>query len=100
MLRNLFATLLVTLTVLPFTAPFPAFDLTHGSSPSHTASLDDGSHALPTLAASARTRTRFASQLAIGASTGRPQAPAVYVDPHSKIERALSLRSPLSALRI
>jgi hypothetical protein len=54
------AVLLVILTVLPFTAPFPTFDLTHGSH-SHSTSLDDGSHALLTLAASTRMRTRFVS---------------------------------------
>jgi hypothetical protein len=67
MLRKLSAVLLVILTVVPFTAPFPTFDLTHGSH-SHSASVDDGSHALPTLAASTRMRTRFVSQAETGIS--------------------------------
>jgi len=62
MLRKISAVLLVILTVLPFTAPFPTFDLTHGSR-SRSTSVDDGSHALLTLAASPRMRTRFVTSV-------------------------------------
>jgi hypothetical protein len=62
MLRKLSALFLVILTVVPFTAPFPTFDLTHGPHSGAT-SVDDGSHALPTLAASVRMRTRFISHV-------------------------------------
>ena len=59
MLKKIFAGLLVLLTVLPFTAPFPAFDLAHHT-PAGTTTVDDGSHALA-LTAAPRTRTRLAS---------------------------------------
>jgi hypothetical protein len=83
MLRKMSALLLVILTVLPFTAPFPTFDLTHGSH-SHSTSVDDGSHALPTLAASTRMRTRFASHAETSISSlhiAVPRAPAPRSEP-------------------
>jgi hypothetical protein len=99
MLRRAFATLLVILTVLPFTAPFPAFDLTHGSH-SHTTSVDDGSHALPAFAASARMRTRSISHLDTDLSTHHVSVPAGYVAHSVPSAPRLPDRTSLSVLRI
>jgi|SRR6187401_3029030 hypothetical protein len=76
MLRKMFAVLLVILTVLPFTAPFPTFDLTHSKN-SDSTSVDDGSHALLTIAASTRMRTRFLSQVETGVSTPHFSVPGL-----------------------
>jgi hypothetical protein len=99
MLRKVFASLLVILAALPFTAPFAVFDL---ASASHSAatSLDTGSHALPSFAASARMRTRFVSRLDVSASTGRAQSPAVPLVCRTHTEDAPAVHSSLTALRI
>lgn len=99
MLRKLFAALLITLTVLPFTAPFPAFELAH-TSHSSTSAVDDGSHALPAVAASARMRTRFISQIETNVSTHHIATPASYIAGSAPDAPHLPDRTSLSILRI
>ena len=99
MLRKMFAVLLVILTVLPFTAPFPTFDLTHRSH-SDSTSVDDGSHALLTPAASTRMRTRFVSHVETSVSTHHiavPASPAPHSEPTAP---RLFDRPSLTVLRI
>ena len=99
MLRRTLAVLFVILMVLPFTAPFPAFDLA-GNGQSHSTSVDDGSHTLPTLAAATRLRERFVSQLDTDLSTHHLAFPARYAVRPAPSVSGLSARSSLSVLRI
>jgi hypothetical protein len=77
MLRRTFAALLIALTVLPFTAPFPTCDLSalFDSTASHPASsvsaADDASHAVALAAASTRIVSRIKA-------TAHAQAPASF----------------------
>jgi hypothetical protein len=99
MLRKTFAVLLVILTVLPFTAPFPSFDLAHPSR-SDSTTVDDGTHALLTPAASNRMRTRFVSHVETSVSTHHIDVPASRA-PHSEpAAPRLFDRPSLTALRI
>jgi hypothetical protein len=78
MMRRTFAALLIALTLLPFTAPFPTCDIAAlfgGSSPatSHPSSsvsaVEDGSHTVALAAASTRIVSRIKS-------IARTEAPA------------------------
>jgi hypothetical protein len=68
MLRRTVAALLLTLVVLPFTAPFPTCDaetLFGDRAPmsSHAPSIDHGQHALPTFSSTGRMRPKFITRL-------------------------------------
>jgi hypothetical protein len=99
MLRKMAAVLLVILAVLPFTAPFPTFDLTHGPHSDSTA-VDNGSHALLTLAASTRMRARFVSHVETSVSTHHIAVPVSRVArPEPAAPRLFDRPSP-TVLRI
>ena len=79
MMRRTFAALLIALTVLPFTAPFPTCDLAAlfgspspaTSQPSSSISApEDGSHAVALAAASTRIVSRIKSVARTEAPTG------------------------------
>ena len=78
LVAKFFAAVLVALTALPFTAPFAAFDITHQSGRS-SSSVDDGSHALPLLIASNRTRTRLVSEFDTNTAADYRTSPALYI---------------------
>ena len=99
MLRRTFAALLVILTVLPFTAPFALFDLAPGT-PAHTTSVNDGSRALPAVAASTRMRTRFVSHRETDVSTHHALTPALYATRPATPAPRLPDRPSPSVLRI
>ena len=99
MLRRAVAAFLLILIALPFTAPFPSCDLTHHSNTSRS-SFDDGSHALPLLNASTRTRTRFVSDFDTNTTGGNRMLPAPFVA-HGASRSSASLAHPsLTALRV
>ena len=104
MVRKLSAALLVLLTVLPFTAPFPSYDLAQATTTSsHGAGhsrLDDGSQALPILAAAGRHRTRIVTLLETLARDGHAATPRPYALPRSGRTSNLAPRTSLTALRI
>ena len=99
MLRKLFAVVLVILTVVPFTAPFPTFDLTHGSH-SDSTSVDDGSHALLTIAAATRLRTRFVSHVRTSVSTHHFSVPGLRARRSEPAAPRIFDRPSLAILRI
>ena len=111
MLRKTLASLLVILTVLPFTAPFATCNVTtlfgDDAPPApHQAplglTLEDGSlaHALPLFASSARSRARFISRIATNQAVVHPGSPAGRVAPAVRVDAPPSARPPLTALRI
>jgi hypothetical protein len=111
MSRKLLASLLVILTVLPFTAPFATCDVTvlfgdDASVAPHQAplasTLEDGSlaHALSLFASSARSRARFISRIETNQAVVRPGTPGVRVAHSVRIEAPPSARPLFTALRI
>lgn len=111
MLRKIAAAALVTLTVLPFTAPFPTCDaatlfgnttqaLPHQAT--LTPAVEDGSHTVPLFASSGRMalRIRFISQRATSSSAHRPAAPPLHIASADAAPQRLPDRTSLTALRI